>query len=266
MNKSHIGSLTSLISLQLVAALPALSGQGSALPAAEPTSARSEAVARPVSSNAVDSVPATYFSPAALAVAPDGKFVFVACSTARQIAFFDTEIDQVTATLPVPETPSGLALSKNGKLLYAVCAAPRSVVCVIDVAARRITAQIPAGHTAMAPVLSADETTLYVCNRFDNDIAIIDLAGSSVVGRVKVGREPVAAALTPDGKKLLVANHLQKGLANDPLASAPVSVIDTVSRLLIKDIYLTLGASMLNGVAISPDGQFAVVTHLRSMH
>ena len=75
---------------------------------------------------------------------------------------------------------------------------PARFAC-IDVAraSQRIVKRIPAGHTAMAPVLSPDDRRLYVCNRFDNDVSIIELSSGRELRRVRVEREPVAAALTP---------------------------------------------------------------------
>jgi YVTN family beta-propeller protein len=206
-----------------------------------------------------------HLSPTALVVAPDGRTLFVACSGARQVAVFDMESKLVRAMVQMPAPPSGLAISKDSFRLFVSCAAPSSVVCVIDTSSLRITRTFPAGHTAMSPVLAPDEQRLYICNRFDNDVSVLDLSSGREVNRIRVNREPVAAAITPDGKYLLVANHLHSGPANDSHASAKLSVIDTAAGKVAKEIRLTLGAGLVKGVAISPDGRFAAVTHLRSM-
>jgi DNA-binding beta-propeller fold protein YncE len=52
-----------------------------------------------------------YASPAALAVSPDGKTLFIACATANQIVAFDTSKDSIAYSLRVPEAPLGLAVS-----------------------------------------------------------------------------------------------------------------------------------------------------------
>src|SRR5262249_40539536 len=124
--------------------------------------------------------------------------------------------------------------------------------------------RIPAGHTAMAPVLSPDGKTLYVCNRFNNDVAVVDLAGKKATRRVNVPREPVAAAVTPDGKFLLVATHLHSGRAEADAVAASVSVIDTEAGERVHQITLPNGSGLLRDVRVSPDGRHAVVTHLLS--
>jgi YVTN family beta-propeller protein len=101
---------------------------------------------------------------------------------------------------------------------------------VLDTGSGKTLATLPAGHTAMAPVLSPDGKTLFVCNRFDNDISLIDLETGKEQCRIPVQREPVAAAISRDGRFLLVANLLHTGPADAELVAAVVSVIDTAAR------------------------------------
>ncbi|MBI4660816.1 MAG: beta-propeller fold lactonase family protein [Verrucomicrobia bacterium] len=207
-----------------------------------------------------------FASPTALVAAPDGSQLFIACATANQVAVFDTESAGTTHRIEVPAPPLGLTLSRNGALLYVSCAAPLSTICVIDTSRREIIERIQAGHTAMAPVLSPDEKTLYVCNRFNDDVSVIDLAAGRKTKRVRVEREPVAAAITPNGQYLVVANHLHAGAANHVRVGASVSIIDTTAGRVAKDIPLTEGAGLLRGAAVSPDGRFAAVTFVRARY
>jgi len=201
-------------------------------------------------------------APSALASSPDGRYLFVASAAANHIAVFNLASNQVARCLPLPDTPSGLAVSRTGKRLYVVCSAPASRICEIDLEHDGILHQIPLGHTAMAPVLSPDGQRLYVCNRFNHDVSVIDLAARVEIKRVRVSREPVAAAITPDGRYLLVANHISSAATDGGGVAAVVSVIDTVKLEVCKQIKLPRGSGFLRGIAISPDGKSAVVTHL----
>jgi YVTN family beta-propeller protein len=206
----------------------------------------------------------SFLSPAALAAAPDAKTIFVACATANQVAEFDPASARVRRVIPVPEPPLGLALSPDGARLFVACAAPESAIAVIDTVKGRVTKVFAAGHTAMAPVLSPDGRTLYVCNRFNNDVAFLDSDTGRTLRRVPVAREPVAAAVTPDGRFLLVANHLHAGRSDVDVVAALVSVIDTATGAVAAQIPLPNGSGLLRGVAVSPDGRYACVTHLLS--
>lgn len=203
-------------------------------------------------------------SPAALATTRDGQTVFVACATGQRVLRLDLATRQVVAAWPMPAAPLGLALAPDEANLFVTCAGSRSEVAIVELANGRIAATLPAGHTAMAPVVSPDGKTLYVCNRFEDDVSFLDLATRQETHRVKVQREPVAAALTQDGRFLLVANLLHQGPADGHDVAAVVSVIDTAAAKVVKELKLPNGSGSLNDIAVSPDGKHAVVTHILS--
>jgi cytochrome c peroxidase/sugar lactone lactonase YvrE len=174
---------------------------------------------------------------------------------------FDAGTRKISRTIAVPESPQGLALSRDGTALYVTCAAPESTVCGVDTATSTITAKIPAGHNALAPVLSPDGKTLFVCNRFNNDVAFLDLAARKIAKRVPVPREPIAADVTPDGKFLLVANHLHAGRADADVVASSISVIDVAAGRVCKELALPNGSTLVREIKISPDGRYAVVAH-----
>ncbi len=205
-----------------------------------------------------------YLSPTAMVPTADGKTVYIACATANQLATFDVEKNRIVKTVQLPESPLGIAISADNSRLYLACAAAESTVCVVDPAKGKIEQKIAAGHTAMSPVLSPNGKTLYVCNRFSDSISEIDLSSGKEVRRIKVPREPVAADITPDGKHLLVANHLHTGRGDADVVAASVSVIETTTGKVIKELVLPNGSGLLRDLRISPDGKYAVVTHLLS--
>lgn len=203
----------------------------------------------------------TDLCPTALAASPDSKTLFIACSASSQILEFDTAERAITRKLDTPAPPSGLALSRKGERLFVTCAAPESRVCVFDARSGRLLNSFAAGHTPMSPVLSDDEKTLFVCNRFDDGIAIFDLQLGREVARVRVAREPVSAALTHDGRHLLVANHLPRGRSDVEYVAATVSVIDVAKRAVTKELRLPNGSINLRDLRVSPDGKCACVAH-----
>jgi len=211
---------------------------------------------------AVAEADAPWISPSVLVAAPDGRTLFVAGTTGNRVLTVNLATHKVSQTIAMPSPPTGLALTADGRTLFVTCAAPKSEICVVDVASACVASKIPAGHTSMAPVLSPDEKTLFVCNRFDDDVSIIDLVTQKELRRIPVRREPVAAAMTPDGRHLLVANHLPSGRADAEQVAAGVSVIDTALGKVINDLPLPNGSGSLCDLRISPDGKYAVVTHL----
>ncbi len=209
---------------------------------------------------------ASPLSPAAIAVSEDGQTAFIACATANRVLVFDTTDGKVTREIQTPAPPTGLVLSADGATLVVTCTAPQSVVCLAEAATGRITGSIPVGHTAMSPTFSPDGKTLFVCNRFNDDVSFVDFAAGREVRRVKVQREPVAAAVTKDGRFLLVANHLHNGRADANDVAASVSVIDIAAAAVVKELRLPNGSGLLNDIRVAPDGRYACLTHLIGRH
>jgi len=211
-------------------------------------------------------VSADYRSPASLVADEGGRTLYIAETTASRVAVFDTATQQVVREIPVAQGPHGLALSADGSILYVTSATPRGGVQIIDVIRDQVLETIATGHTPVAVIAHPDGRTLYVCNQFSNNIGVIDLDRAAQIETIAVPREPVGAALTADGRQLFVANHLPAGPANAEHVAAVVSIIDTATRTLIKNIDLPDGSTNLQGIAISPDNRYAYVTHILGRH
>jgi YVTN family beta-propeller protein len=203
-----------------------------------------------------------YISPLAVEADQNGKNIYVAEFTKKQVAIFNVKDAKVIKEIPVSDPPSGLALSPDGTRLYVTGASVNGMVQILDLKNMEITKSIPVGHTPHSPVISRDGKTLFVCNRFNNDISVIDLSSEKEVTRIEVLREPIAAVLTKDGKHLYVANLLPAGRADSNYISSEVSVIETRTNKVLKNIQLPNGSTAIRGICISPDGKHVYATHI----
>ena len=152
-----------------------------------------------------------YLSPVLL-VAAD-KTLFVACATGKGILYLDVAGHKVPSFVALL-SPSGLTVSEDGAKLFVTCSGPEGQVCVV----RRkwpmangkweIEDWILVGHTAMAPVLSVDGRTLYVCNRSDNDVSVIDLGdGSRTRRELEASRHHRPLPFRSAGRRPRLAAH-----------------------------------------------------------
>jgi DNA-binding beta-propeller fold protein YncE/mono/diheme cytochrome c family protein len=210
-----------------------------------------------------------YLSPLALVADNEGKTLYVAEVTAKQIAVFNVAAGKVTKVIPLPDSPSGLALAPDGQTLYVTAGVPNGGVHVINLKTGKIEQTLPAKHTPTAPVVSPNGKTLYVCYRFLNSVAIYDLTSKKSADAptvIAVSREPVAAALTPDGKSLFVAHLVPGGAADRDYVAAEVTIIDTAAKKREKTIQLPNGSTGLHSICVSPDGKYAYVTHILSRY
>ncbi len=199
----------------------------------------------------------TYLSPCDINLSPDRKSIYIAAATGRQVLCFDLTTRKVSRRIPLPGNPTGLLLDHN--LLLVSGGGHKGRVWVIENG--EVKREIETGHTPMSPVLSPDGKTLYVCNRFNNDVSFIDLASGKTTARVPAVREPIAADLTHDGKFLFVANHIPDGRADVEYVASKVSVINTQTQD-VKIIPLVNGAEGMRDLKISPDGKKVFATHL----
>lgn len=160
-------------------------------------------------------------------------------------------------------TPTGAVLAKNSGMLYVTLGGPDGQIAVVDMSAgNRIVRHISTdGHTPIAPVLSPDEQVLYVCNRYHHEVIAIDLKKNRIAKRYKVLREPSTLALTSDGNHLIVGNFLPNGPSNAKRVNSEVSMID-LRQDIVENIALPNGSNAVGGIALSPDGKYAYLTHV----
>lgn len=201
-------------------------------------------------------------SPSAIVASRAGDQLFVGCATVPQLMAVDPVRRAITRTLPLPAYVSGLTMTPDDRTLVVTCAAPESTICLVDSQSLAITARFSAGHHTTAPVVSADGRTLFVCHRFTDEVGVIDLAARRELRRIRVRREPVAAVLAPDGRHLLVANLLHDGRADVAGIHAVISVIAVAEGRVVKELALPEGGGIVNDLRVSPDGRYAVATHL----
>ncbi len=212
--------------------------------------------------SAVSETAPVYRSPIDILASADGKILYVAEKTAQRISLIHPGAHKVISSIPLPAEPTGLALAPDESILFAACPDPAPRIVAIDVNTQSIAYTLKAGNGVCSPVISNDGKRLYTCNRFDNDIGVIDLNTLTEITRIPVVREPVSAALTPCGRYLLAANHLPDGPSTALSISAKVSVIDTLSLRVIKEIPLPNGSVNVREIAIAPCGKYACVTHV----
>jgi len=208
------------------------------------------------------STPSAFLAPTAVLSSTDASKLYVACEATGEVLVLDPSSKKVQYRIAVDPNPSGLALSPDSRHLYVTCAASQSSVCVIDTVKRKVTHRMAVGYHAQSPVLSPDGARLYVCNRFDNTVSILDLGKHQEVSRITIPREPFAAAVTPDGNQLLVVNHLHSGRSDADVVACQVSVIDTTTRKVIKNVSLPNGSTLARCIQVSPDGRYAVLLHI----
>ncbi|MBO0734179.1 MAG: hypothetical protein J2P49_07675, partial [Methylocapsa sp.] len=137
-----------------------------------------------------DKLPLTPFG---LAVAPDGKHVYVTANTAAldtTIEVIETAGNRVAHTIPAGgDFAGGIGVAPDGKQAYAAISGPASLVRVIDTVWNQVAGAVPlpADATPGAIAVSPDGKQLYVTNESPGGVLVIDTAAGSVVATIPVG-------------------------------------------------------------------------------
>jgi YVTN family beta-propeller protein len=209
-----------------------------------------------------------YLSPTDIVASPDKSKLYVAEQTAKQIAVIAIPENTIMQTIKLPNEVTGIAVSNDGSKLYATITSenwPEGYVCEINTASGKIERKIKVGHSPRSPVISPDESKLYVCNQFNNDISVVDITSGKEVKKTKVIREPYCARITQDGNVLVVANsHPLSNATDTSTAHSKISLIDLKDESKTIHIALPQGSHSTFGMTITPDGKYALITHLIS--
>ncbi|MGH2270531.1 c-type cytochrome [Anaerohalosphaeraceae bacterium U12dextr] len=202
-----------------------------------------------------------YRSPLDVAISSKDNLAYVVQHTGQCMDIVSLPSRAIVHSISLDGAPSGLALDEAHNRLYVTYGQNPGHIAIIDTQSQKITETIPAGFAPTAPVVCAGGQTLYLCNRFDNEVAAYDLKTRTIRSRLSVAREPIAAALTPDDALLIVAHHLPAQAAVKNQVAAAVDIIDTAALKAITTIQLPNGSTGVRDVCISPDGQYAYIPH-----
>jgi YVTN family beta-propeller protein len=149
-----------------------------------------------------------------VAIARNGKMLYVSDWTTRSVLAVSPEDLRVVASIGVGEHPNQIAVHPKDDRIFVACASS-NCVSVIDTVRGVVTETIvtslfpraPEGSTPAAVAISPDGETLYVANADNNCVAVIEVEDanrSQVQGFIPTGWYPTALAVTPDSKTLLV--------------------------------------------------------------
>ncbi len=175
-------------------------------------------------------------APAALAITPDGKFVYVMNyvngnpGAGTMIAIQTSDNTVVGTPLTGFSGPFGIAITPNGKYAY---------------------------------------VTNFGSNNFEpigSTVSVVKLSTNAIVATINLAIQPAGIAITPNGRFAYVTNYntLYAGsnFTNLTAGQGTVNIIDIEKNEVISPT-IAVGQGP-NAVAISPNGKFAYVTNFTS--
>lgn len=193
------------------------------------------------------------FAPFALALSPDGQFLYITGLNDDLVAVMDTATRSVVDTIAVGDAPRDLAFLPDGSRVYVVNQLSQNI-SVIDTASHAIVATIPLPSFAQGIAITPDGSKAYVGTTSAHSVEVISTATNSVTASIYVGgvsASPAGMAVSPDGSLVYAAGS----------NGANVIVISTATDAILGTV--PTGTSP-HKVAFSPDGSQAYVTNYQT--
>lgn len=167
----------------------------------------------------------------------------VANTTAGTVDVVDTDTYEVTATIPVGDSPPQVAVAPDGRYAYVSLVGSSSVVKV-DLVEQKVTGSVSVPSPPVQLYLTADGTRLLSADQGTegapgSTVSVIDSASMTIEATIPAGAGPHGVVIEPTGQRAWVTN-----LYDDTVSVIDLSTNQTVSTVAVGD--------KPNGISYSP--------------
>jgi DNA-binding beta-propeller fold protein YncE len=220
--------------------------------------------------------------PQAVAVTPDGTLAIVAAPTrfdhVANKELFDTflQIVDIGSTPPrllgrvdVGAHTNGLTINREGTLLLAAAHDGTVKVLAIEGKNVRLIDSVKVGEKRLSGIsFTHDGKAAIVNQRDENGAAVLSVDGASVKltnERISTGVTPYGVDISSDGKWAVIGNtgvQGMVGLVGRTAGDADVVTLVDVSARPFRAVQQISVANTPEGIAISPDGKWIVVSSM----
>jgi len=204
---------------------------------------------------------ADYYSPFNLALAPDGKRLYVVAEENNTLIIVNTVTGKVVKIIEVGYHPHSVIVDNEGKKAY-VSNQWADNISVIDLETLSVIDTLKTGSGPAGMALSADEKFLYSVNSYTNDISVIELQSGKESKRLTAGNNPTGIKMSPDKSKLLITSRRALLVPYGDPVVCELTVIDEKTRKVTerKDME---SAYMMENIAFTPEGDLALTPLIR---
>lgn len=176
--------------------------------------------------------------PRSLALAPDGKTLYVTSMDTGRLTAIDADGATVSRSIDLGVSGTfAIAPSPDGRKLYLTAYSEGSLL-VVDAASGTRRKKLAIGRNPRAIAFSPDGTQVYITSSFSNEIHIIDAVADTIVGHYATGQNPRGIALAQPVWPVAIAQPTRFAFA--PTFPNPFNGSTQITYTLATDILVEL--------------------------
>ena len=200
-------------------------------------------------------------APEIVRLASDSDKLWVTDRTGKKIWTVSRVNANVSGKQTFASAVNDLMLDSKGRL-WAVCDGVNGTLYELDPSNLNILSQTILGYGPSAIAFNEKTGTLWITQRFNNQLWEVNPVSKEIISRIDTGREPVDVISVCNGDYMLVVNNLPAMASTAFPVATHLDVIDASTKTVVDRILLKNGSTDARAIAVSSDGKFAYVTHL----
>ena len=200
-------------------------------------------------------------SPDRLFLADSGKSLFVTNRAGNELIKMSSDGQKAEQKVTLSSPVNAMTQDPSGNL-WVVCDGNTGMMYELDGKKLSVQSKTKSGATPSDILYSPVSKSLWVTQRFNNELWEIDPATRKVKTKIAIGREPVAMAPFAGDSCLLIANNLPEMPSTAYPIAVQLDIVDVPSKKVTGRIMLPNGATDAKSVAVDKNQTYAYVTHL----
>ena len=200
-------------------------------------------------------------SPDRLFLADHGKSLFVTNRAGNELMKMSQDGQDVEKKIKFSSPVNALTQTPNGNL-WVVCDGNSGTMYELDGKKLSVRSKTKSGATPSDILYNPLSKSLWVTQRFNNELWEIDPATRKVKTQIAIGREPVAMASFAGDSCLLIANNLPEMPSTAYPIAVQLDIVDVPSKKVSSRIMLPNGSTDVKAIAVDKNRTYAYITHL----
>lgn len=191
----------------------------------------------------------------------DNGWLLVANRGGKELRQLDRDLAPTSASVVLPSAANALAQTPDHRL-WVVCDGCGGMLCELNPENLSVVSQTKLGHTPSAIVYNKQTKSLWITQRYDNELWEVNTETKEVLHKVAIGREPADVLSFAGDSLLLIANNLPEMPATDYPVACRLDVVDVHKKAVVKHILLPNGSTDVKAMAADHGRNYAYVVHL----